>query len=160
MRISFLLLTLAIGSAEAQSRRPPAVYFEFAGEGLGLSANLDVGVTQSLRLRGGVGWLWTMGTIPVTMSYLTSHQNLTFEAGVGSTLVVFLPDNTPDHHPINEFIEDHLFGLGHKPLLIMTGLLGLRYHPPDGAVIRLTVTPLMHAGQAIVVGGASLGFTF
>jgi hypothetical protein len=51
-----------------------------------------------------------------------------------------------------------LEGVGTQVLPV--GILGWRYHPQDGAILRLTATPLLIQGRAFFYGGASLGFTF
>jgi hypothetical protein len=159
VRISLPLLALVVSSAQAQAR-PAALYFQFAGEGLGLSANLDVGLTQSLRLRGGAGWLWTMGTVPFSLSYLVSRKNSTLEVGGGGTLMYFLPDNHQNDGSINDYLERTFLLTGRSPMVVPVAVLGWRYHPPEGALIRLTLTPLMIKGKPHIYGGASLGFTF
>jgi hypothetical protein len=159
MRIALLLLTLVATSAAAQSR-PPSVYLEGGGEGIGLSANLDVPVTQSLRLRGGAGWFWTVVTVPITVSYLVGHGKSTLEIGGGTTLLVGPGDHTPNSG-LEDWFTDALFfeGLGTKALGV--GIFGWRYHPSkNGAVIRVTATPLFNDRDAKFFAGISLGFTF
>jgi hypothetical protein len=150
VRISLPLLALVVSSAQAQAR-PAALYFQFAGEGLGLSANLDVGLKQSLRLRGGAGWLWTMGTVPLSLSYLVSRKNSTLEVG---------GDDHQNDGSISDYIERTFLLTGRSPMVVPVAVLGWRYHPPEGALIRLTLTPLMIKGTPHLYGGASLGFTF
>jgi hypothetical protein len=152
-------MALLVSTAQAQAR-PPALYFQFAGEGLGLSANLDVGLTQSVRLRGGAGWLWTVGTVPVSLSYLVSRKNATLEVGGGATVMKFLSSGPASGNAIDDFIEKTLFFRGQKTMVAAVGILGWRYHPAEGALLRLTLTPLLLQGRARLYGGASFGFTF
>jgi hypothetical protein len=159
MRISFLLLTLAVTSAEAQ-RKPLGVYFQVAGEGMGISTNLEVGVTQSMRLRAGLGWIWIAGTTPFTVSYLISRKNSTFEVGGGATVMYFIPDRKGDEGTIYDFFEKRFFGLGQGTKVIPMGILGWRYHPRDGAILRATLNPLLYEGAPHLIGGLSLGFPF
>lgn len=158
MRISFLLFALCVSTAEAQ-RRPPAVYFQFAGEGLGISANLDVGLTQSVRLRAGAGWLGFVGTVPVSLSYLLSRRNSTWEIGGGATLIAFLPAQKSGDE-VKDFLGKTFFGFGRDNMVAAVGVLGWRYQPPEGAILRLTLTPLLLSGRPLLYGGASLGFSF
>jgi hypothetical protein len=158
MRISLLLLALAAGSAEAQ-RRPPVAYVELGGEGLGLSANLDVGVTQSVRLRGGAGFAWVVGILPFSASYLVTRRNSTFEVGGGATVLLFLEDTDKNDHSLTHTIEKALFLEGQGTKVLPVGILGWRYHPPDGALIRVTLTPVFYRGRVRGLGGVSFGFT-
>ncbi len=158
MRISFLLLALTSAPLAAQ-RSPAGLYFQAGGEGLGLSANLDVGVTQSLRLRAGAGWIWTFTTFPVTTSYLLSHKNSTFEVGGGVTVLHFLEDQTDDEGSINDFFESTFFLIGQKDRVMPMGIVGWRYQPKHGAIIRATLNPLMLGDRVHLYGGLSLGFT-
>lgn len=159
MRISLLLLTLALSSAQAQ-RSPVGLYFQFAGEGLGLSANLDVGVTQSLRLRGGAGWVWTVGTVPLSASYLISKKNSTIEVGAGATVIFFLHDDHSNDGTVNDFFEKIFFLEGQKNRTIPMGILGWRYHPRSGAILRLTLNPMLFDDRFHLYGGASIGVGF
>lgn len=159
MRLPLLLLALLTTSAHAQGR-PPVLYFEAGGEGLGLSVNLDVGVTQSVRLRGGAGFIWTVTTVPVSASYLLTHRNSTLELGGGATVLVFLPDRNKGNNSLVRFFERTLFLQGQGTRVAGVGILGYRYHPTDGALLRLTLTPLVYAGHVRMFGGLSFGFTF
>lgn len=159
MRISFLLLALAAAPLEAQ-HSPVGLYFQAGGEGLGLSANLDVGLTQSLRLRGGAGWIWTVATFPVTASYLVSHKNSTFEVGGGVTVMHFVDEFTDDEGTINDFFENVFFLEGQKDKTIPVGIVGWRYHPRHGAILRLALNPMLVNDRVHLYGGLSLGFTF
>lgn len=159
MRFPLLLLALLTTSAKAQGR-PPVVYFEAGGEGLGLSANLDVGLTQSIRLRGGAGFIWTIATVPVSASYLLTQRNSTVEIGGGATVLVFLPDRGKGDHSLTHFFEKTLFLVGEGTEVAGVGILGYRYHPTDGALLRLTLTPLLYRGHVKMFGGLSFGFTF
>ncbi|HSB52983.1 MAG TPA: hypothetical protein VLD58_01445 [Gemmatimonadales bacterium] len=159
MRISLLLLALTATTATAQSR-PPVLYFQFAGEGLGFSANLDVGVTQSVRLRAGAGWLWTAATVPVSASYLLSRRNSTFEIGAGATLLIPPGRDTASNGFLERMIEESFLLRGQDKMVVPMALFGWRYHPHDGAILRVTLTPLLLRGQAHMYGGASFGFTF
>lgn len=123
MRISLLFLALAACSAEAQ-RRPPAAYFQLGGEGLGYSANLDVAVTQSVRLRGGAGFLWVIGTVPVSASYLLTGRNSTFEIGGGATIMVFLEDTNKDDNGLTHAIEKVIFLEGQGTKVLPMGIFG------------------------------------
>ncbi|HWA56940.1 MAG TPA: hypothetical protein VG692_06790 [Gemmatimonadales bacterium] len=158
MRIALLLLMFVTTIAAAQ-RRPPALYFQAGGEGLGLSANLDVGVTQSLRLRGGAGWFWTAVTVPLTASYLIGSRGSTLEVGGGATILAGPPDRTPNSG-LADILTDAVFFEGVGTKVFAVGILGWRYHPKDGAVIRVTATPFYGNGRAVFFAGASLGFTF
>ena len=158
MRISLLLLTLAATPAAAL-QRPAALYFQAGGEGIGLSANLDVGLTQSLRLRSGAGWFWTAVTVPITASYLVGRRNSTLEIGGGATVIVGPRDRT-DNSGLVDLFTDAVFFEGLGTRVVAVGIVGWRYHPKEGAILRLTATPFYGNGKAIFFGGASLGFTF
>lgn len=159
MRIPFLLLALATAPLEAQ-RSPVGLYFQAGGEGLGLSANLDVGLTQSLRLRGGAGWIWTVATFPVTASYLVSKKNSTIEVGAGFTVMHFIDEMTDDEGSVNDFFENLFFFEGREDEVIPLGIVGWRYHPRNGAILRLAVNPMLVNDRVHLYGGLSLGFTF
>lgn len=158
MRAPLLLLAVLTTSAQAQGQ-PPAVYFQAGGEGLGLSANLDVGVTQSIRLRGGAGFSWVVVTVPVTASYLLSHKNSTIEIGAGATVLIFPEDTNKNDNSLTHFFERAIFLEGQGTKVAGVGILGYRYQAPGGALLRLTFTPLVLRGQVRAWGGLSFGFS-
>jgi hypothetical protein len=159
MRLPLLLLALLTTSAQAQ-RRPPVLYFQIGGEGLGLSANLDVGVTQSLRLRGGAGYVWVAGTVPFSATYLLTRKNSTFEIGGGATVLIFPADRNKNDNSLTHWLERVIFLEGQGTKVAGVGILGYRYHPAEGALLRLTFTPLVLQGHVHAYGGLSFGFTF
>ena len=159
MRLPLLLLALLTTSAQAQ-QRPPVLYFQLGGEGLGLSANFDVGVTQSLRLRAGAGYMWLAGTVPISASYLLTRKNSTFEIGGGATAVISPADRNKDDNSLTHVLERVIFLEGQGTKVLGVGILGYRYHPAEGALLRLTFTPLVYRGQVHGFGGLSFGFTF
>jgi hypothetical protein len=160
VRISLSLLLLIASVAEAQGR-PGALFAQFGAEGLGVSANLDVGLTQSVRLRGGVGYLpFASITFPVSASYLIGRGNATIELGAGATTVITAPDNGQDDGVINDWFEKHFFGFGRDPMVVPLLIAGWRYHPRHSVLLRLTLTPLLLDGKAHLYGGAGVGLTF
>jgi len=160
MRISLILLALITTAGHAQGR-PGALFVQFGAEGLGVSANLDVGLTQSVRLRGGVGYLpYASITFPVGASYLFNRGNTTLELGAAATVVVTAPDLKGDEGTINDWFEKHFFGFGKPATIVPLAVVGWRYHPRHSVLLRLTLTPLLFEGNARVYGGLGVGLTF
>ena len=136
-----------------------ALFVEFGGSAGYGSANLELGVTRQLRIRGGAGVAYIWPAFPVTASYLLGRGSSTFELGAGATFIK-TPDQISKEPGLADFFEKIFFAEGQGTLTLMTGVAGWRYQPVHGALLRAVITPLYYHGDLAIWGGLSLGFSF
>ena len=158
IRLALAVLLLLPASLSAQVRKN-AFFFEFGGPAGYGSANLELGLARQLRVRAGAGFMYVWPTFPLTGSLLLGHGPNALEIGAGVTLIK-TPDQIGDQDPTNDFLEKILFAEGQGTMVMTTGVIGWRYQPAHGAMIRVAMTPLYFEGDLAFWGGASLGFSF
>ena len=129
---------------------PNAVFVEFLGQGIFLTANYErmlfTTTPHNIALRAGFGvwgWMGDSGIIvPVDASYL-SGSNHKLELGIGYVFIT--GNNSLDNLSNGAF----------------TTLIGYRYQPIDGGfVFRIGFTPLRGAKKMEPWVGLSLGYAF
>ena len=157
-RLLLLLLLLLPATAGAQYRKS-AFYLEGGGSAGFGSLNLELGLGRQLRIRGGAGLMYVWPTVPVTASVLLGHGANSIEIGGGATFI-FTPPDIPSDSPTNDFLEHIFFASGEGTMVMATGILGYRYQPAEGAMIRATATPLVFDGHVQFWFGLSLGYSF
>ena len=158
--ILFAYITQGEVSAQSNSTEdivtaPNAIFGEFLGQGIVLSANYDRMLfdttPHNVAIRVGIGYWVEISfssssdesgiTIPLNASYLFGG-NHKFELGLGLTLA---PGIT-----YNELSD-----------WIITALIGYRYQPIDGGfLIRAGLVPIFEDDGIIGFFGLGLGFSF
>ncbi len=160
MSRALLALLFLLPAGLAAQARKSAFFFEFGGAGGYGSANLELGLSQRLRVRGGAGLMWIWPTFPVTASVLVGHGAHLLEVGGGATFIVTPDEGSGEDTPPNDFIEHIFFAEGQGTLTMATGIVGYRWQPAHGAMLRAVVTPLYYDETVQFWGGLSLGFSF
>ena len=162
------IIVLASQDIDAQAK---SIFFEFGGNGLGISANFDSRFTKSDKgfgFRVGFGFLPglnakdlnsgqtvlstpTLISIPVGINHLAGNAPNYFESGLGIDYV---------HISGNYgFFGDNVHVNGSGVLFIPS--IGYRHARAGKAFqYRIVLSPLIGSGGAAFFGGFSLGFKF
>ena len=157
LRLSFLIPAVLLPIALSGQQPTVAGFVEFGGSGGFASANLEVAPFRQIRLRGGGGFLWVWPTIPLSGSILMGRGKSKLELGAGGT-VIFFPGTDSSHDDFAQRLGDLLFfGKGIGTRVIGAGILGYRYQPDEGAILRFAFTPFVSNGKVAPWGGVSIG---
>jgi hypothetical protein len=133
-----------------------SVYVEGLGNGGLVSLNYEIGLTDALGVRAGVGWLVFWITYPITASYSIGNSNHKLELGGGITLVTF-PDSDGDSP---NFFDEIIRQPGRRPAVLGGLIGGYRFVSDGGFLFRLSFTPLFTSESFQPFAGVSLGYQF
>lgn len=170
LTVSIFLLTslLSFSQVTPENAAPPspashALYGEFGGPGLAISANFD---TRLSRRKDGFGIYAGIGTnlsgnptfltIPAGVNYLMGNGGNYLEAGAGLTYGSLVNSTASTRYTIG---SKDFYGNHH--LLFGNTILGYRRQPTHGGFnFRVGISPFFGEGAGGVIPYLSIGYNF